>query len=289
MFRCNQYRLNLKNRTHIMGVLNITPDSFHKESRVKSINNALKRAEKMIHEGADILDIGGESTRPGSEPVPEDEELKRILPAIKAIIKKFDIPLSVDTYKYSVAKTVLQEGVSIINDISGLHFSPEMAPTIASSNAGVIIMHISGKPKNMHENPSYKNLMEEIKSYLKEGVNKATSCGIEEDRIIIDPGIGFGKNFSHNISIMKKLKELKSLNKPVLLGLSRKSFIGKILNLPVEERLEGSLAASVIGIINGAQILRTHDVKETKRAVAVADTILNNGAQEQENRNEKNI
>ncbi len=287
MFRCNQYRLNLKNRTHIMGVLNITPDSFHKESRVKSINDALKRAEKMIHEGADILDIGGESTRPGSEPVPEDEELKRILPAIKAIIKKFDIPLSVDTYKYSVAKTVLQEGVSIINDISGLHFSPEMAPTIASSNAGVIIMHISGKPKNMHENPSYKNLMKEIKSYLKEGVNKATSCGIEEDRIIIDPGIGFGKNFSHNISIMKKLKELKSLNKPVLLGLSRKSFIGKILNLPVEERLEGTLAASVIGIINGAQILRTHDVKETKRAVAVADTILNNGAQEQENRNER--
>ena len=266
--------MNLKKRTHIMGILNITPDSFYKESRVISVNTALKKADKMIMEGADILDIGGESSRPGSDPVSEEEELKRILPVVKALIKKFDIPVSVDTYKSTVARAALEEGVSIINDISGLRFDPKMAKAIASANAGVIIMHISGKPKTMQKNPSYKSLMREITTYLNRGIKQAVSTGIKGSRIIIDPGIGFGKNFSHNITILKKLKQLQKLKKPILLGLSRKSFIGKILDLPAEERLEGSIAASVFGIINGAQILRTHDVKETKRAVAVADAIL---------------
>lgn len=274
MFLCGQYRLNLKKRTHIMGILNITPDSFYRESRVSSLNTALKRADKMIREGADILDVGGESSRPGSDPVSEKEELKRILPIIKALIKKFDVPVSVDTYKSTVAGAALDEGASIINDISGLRFDSSMAETIASANAGVIIMHISGKPKTMQKNPSYKFLMREITACLNKGIKHAISSGIQENRIIVDPGIGFGKNFSHNITILKKLKQLQKLKKPILLGLSRKSFIGKILELPAEERLEGSLAASVVGIINGAQILRTHDVKETKRAVSVADTIL---------------
>ena len=274
MFLCGQYRLNLKNRTHIMGILNITPDSFYKESRVISVNTALKRADKMIREGADILDIGGESSRPGSDPVSKEEELKRILPVINGLIKKFDIPVSVDTYKSAVARTVLEEGVSIINDISGLRFNPNMAKTIASAKAAVIIMHISGKPKTMQKNPSYKSLMREITAYLKKGIKQAVSSDIKGSSIIVDPGIGFGKNFSHNITILKKLKQLQKLKKPILLGLSRKSFIGKILGLPVEERLEGSIVASVFGIINGAQILRTHDVKETKRAVAVADAIV---------------
>ena len=274
MFLCGQYRLNLKKRTHIMGILNITPDSFYKESRVISVNTALKRADKMIREGADILDIGGESSRPGSDPVSEEEELKRILPVINALIKKFDIPVSVDTYKSAVARAVLEEGVSIINDISGLRFNPNMAKTIASAKAAVIIMHISGKPKTMQKNPSYKSLMREITAYLKRGIKQAVSSGIKESSIIVDPGIGFGKKFSHNITILKKLKQLQKLKKPILLGLSRKSFIGKILDLPVEERLEGSIAASVFGILNGAQILRTHDVKETKRALAVADAIV---------------
>lgn len=259
-----------------MGILNITPDSFYKKSRVPSVNDALKRADKMIQEGADILDLGGESTMPGSDPIPEEEELRRILPVVRETIKKFDIPVSVDTYKSAVAKVVLEEGASIINDISGLRFNPDMAKTIAPTNAGVVIMHISGKPKTMQENPFYKFLMKEIKSYLDESINLAISTGISEDRIVIDPGIGFGKDFSHNVAILKKLKLLKKLKKPILLGLSRKSFIGKILDLPVEERLEGTLAASIIGIINGAQILRTHDVKETRRAVAVADAILKN-------------
>ncbi len=266
--------MNLKKRTHIMGVLNITPDSFYKESRLISVNAALKRAERMIREGADILDIGGESSRPGSDPVSEEEELIRIFPVIKALIKKFDIPLSVDTYKSAVARAALEEGVSIINDISGLRFDPNMANTIASANAGVIIMHISGNPKTMQKNPSYKSLIREITAYLNRGIKQAVSSGIQGNRIIVDPGIGFGKNFSHNITILKKLKQLHKLKKPILLGLSRKSFIGKILDLPAEDRLEGSLAASVFGIINGAQILRTHDVKETKRAVAVADAIV---------------
>lgn len=257
-----------------MGILNITPDSFYKKSRLNSLDDALNRAEKMIHEGADILDLGGESSRPGSKPISVDEELRRVLPVVKSIVKKFDVPVSVDTYKSSVAKTVLGEGASIINDISGLQFDPKMPKTIASTNAGVVIMHISGDPQTMQKKPSYKNLMKEIKSYIEEGINKAISSGISEDRIIVDPGIGFGKNFSHNITILKNLKELKTLKQPVLLGLSRKSFIGKILDLPAEERLEGTLAASVIGIINGAQILRTHDIKETRRAVAVAEAIL---------------
>ena len=274
MFLCRQYRLNLKKRTHIMGILNITPDSFYKESRVISVNTALKRADKMIREGADILDIGGESSRPGSNPVSEEEELKRILPVINALIKKFDIPVSVDTYKSAVARVVLEEGVSIINDICGLRFDPNMAKTIASANAGVIIMHISGKPKTMQKNPSYKSLMREITASLKRSIKQAVSSDIKGSSIIVDPGIGFGKNFSHNITILKKLKQLQKLKKPILLGLSRKSFIGKILDLPVEERLEGSIAASVLGIINGAQILRTHDVKETKRALVVADAIV---------------
>jgi dihydropteroate synthase len=228
----------------------------------------------MVREGADILDIGGESTRPGSGPVSEEEELKRVLPVVKAIVREFDIPLSVDTYKSSVATVVLKEGVSIINDISGLSFDPEMAKSIVSSKAGVVIMHISGKPKTMQKNPSYKFLMREITAFLNKGIKLAVSSGISAKSIIVDPGIGFGKNFSHNISIIKKLKQLQKLKKPVLLGLSRKSFIGKILDLPAEERLEGTLAASVIGVLNGAQILRTHDVKETKRAVLVADALL---------------
>jgi dihydropteroate synthase len=274
MFICGQYRLNLKKRTHIMGVLNITPDSFYKESRITSIKGALKRADRMVREGADILDIGGESTRPGSDPVSEGEELKRVLPAVKAIVREFDIPLSVDTYKSSVARVVLKEGASIINDISGLRFDPDMTKSIVSSKAGVIIMHISGKPKTMQKNPSYKFLMREITAFLNKGIKLAVSSGISTKSIIVDPGIGFGKNFSHNISIIKKLKQLQKLKKPVLLGLSRKSFIGKILDLPAEERLEGTLAASVISVLNGAQILRTHDVKETKRAVLVADALL---------------
>lgn len=274
IFNCGEYCLNLKNRTHIMGILNITGDSFYKKSRTASLKTALKKAGAMIREGADILDIGGESTRPGSDPVSEKEELKRILPVIKALSKKFNIPLSVDTYKSSVAKAVLDEGVSIINDISGLQFDPKMAKTIAQTNAGVIIMHISGKPKAMQKNPTYKSLMKEIISYLEKSMDQAVSAGISRDRIIIDPGIGFGKNLSHNLTILKKLKQLKKLKRPILLGLSRKSFIGNILDLPPEERLEGTLAATIVGVINGAQIFRTHDVRETRRAVAVADAIL---------------
>jgi len=259
-----------------MGILNLTPDSFYKESRSTSLIDALNRVEKIIDEGADIIDVGGESTRPCSEPVPEDEELRRIMPVVKEITKNFNIPISLDTYKSTIAKAALEEGVSIINDISGLRFDPEMAKTVASTNAGLVIMHILGKPKTMQEKPAYKNLIKEIKITLEEGVNTAISSGISEERIIIDPGIGFGKEFSHNITILKRLEELKTLKKPLLLGLSRKSFIGKILDLPVEERLEGSLAASIIGIVNGADLLRTHDIKETRRAVMVAEAIIKN-------------
>lgn len=257
-----------------MGILNITPDSFYKQSRTVSIKAALKKAEEMVRDGADIIDVGGESTRPGASPLSEKEELKRVLPVIKGLIKNFDVPLSVDTYKSTIARAVLEEGASIINDISGLMFDPKMAKTIASSKAGVVIMHIKGNPKTMQKKPVYKSLMKEIATYLNKSIKRAVSAGISENRIIIDPGIGFGKTFAHNITILKRLAELKKLNKPILLGLSRKSFIGKILNLPAEERLEGSLAASIIGVINGARILRTHDVKETKRAVAVAESIL---------------
>lgn len=256
-----------------MGIINLSPDSFYLGSRASSISDVLKIAEQMVEGGADYLDVGAESSRPGAKPISEEEELSIILPVIQQLCEKFSIPISVDTYKPGVAQKVLDEGVSIINDITGLR-SPELASIIAEYDAGVIIMHMRGTPETMQEDLHYDDCLGEIKQFLEQGIRTAEAAGIVSDRIWVDPGIGFGKTVKHNLEILGNLDFFASLQKPILLGTSRKSFIGKILDLSVVDRLEGSLATAVIGVMKGARILRVHDVEETYRAVKIASEIL---------------
>lgn len=270
-------RLNLLSRTHLMGILNVTPDSFSDGGKFFKLEQAIKQGIKMADEGADIIDVGGESTRPGSEPVPIEEELRRVIPLIEKLTKEIEAPISIDTYKSRVAKAALDSGASMVNDISSLRFDPEMKNLLAEYKAPVVLMHIQGTPKNMQDDPYYVNLIGEIKAYLEESVRMAKEAGIAEDKIIVDPGIGFGKTAEDNLKILKNLKEFLGLGRPLLIGVSRKSFIGKILDLQVEERLEGSLAALAVCIMNGANVLRVHDVKESKRVARLVDEILKQG------------
>ncbi len=228
----------------------------------------------MVLEGADIIDIGGESTRPGADPVSIKEETKRVVPVIKALLKKVKVPISIDTCKANVADEAIAAGASIINDISGLRFDKGMAGVAARHKVPVVIMHIQGTPGNMQKKPVYKALIPEIMDYLREGIDIALKAGVPDDMIIIDPGIGFGKTVAHNLEIIKRLDEFKGFEKPILLGPSRKSFIGKLLgDLPVTERLEGTAAAIAIGISKGANIIRAHDIKEMSRVAKIADEI----------------
>ena len=261
-------------KTRLMGIINISPDSFYEQSRCNSTDEVLQKAEKMIREGADFLDLGAESSRPGSKPISEQEEIDKLIPVISSLVKITDIPISVDTYKPTVAKEALQAGAKIINDITGLQKSSEMADVISMFHAGVILMHMQGSPITMQNNPSYKNVIQEVKEFLEQSVKISKAAGIFSDQIAIDPGIGFGKNQKHNLEILSQLEKFIELGKPILIGVSWKSFIGNILNLPPERRLEGSLAASVIGITKGASIVRTHDVKETRNAIKVAEAII---------------
>lgn len=267
-------KLDFSSRTHLMGVLNVTPDSFSDGGKFFKPEAAINQALRMVEQGADIIDVGGESTRPGADSVPVEEELRRVIPVIKEITKKTDIPVSIDTYKSEVAKEALDAGAEMINDISALRLDPEMKKIISKYEVPVILMHIKGTPKNMQDNPSYNNLIQEISDYLKESIELAENSGIYEEKIIIDPGIGFGKRLEDNLEIIKNLQKLTFLRKPILVGLSRKSFIGKVLDLPLAERMEGSLAALAVAICNGANILRVHDVKESKRAARMVDAIL---------------
>ena len=266
--------INLAEKVAVMGILNLTPDSFYDGGKYKGEKEILNRVEQMVEEGADIIDIGGESTRPGALPVTEKEEIKRVIPYIRKITHLFDIPVSIDTYKSKVAISALEEGAQMVNDISGLRFDPEMVKVVSSYNVPVVIMHIKGTPRNMQNNPRYESLMDEIISYLDDGIQRAVKAGIDPEKVIVDPGIGFGKTVEHNLFILKRLSELKVLGKPILIGVSRKSFIGKVLGLPVEKRLTGSLAASCIAVMKGARIVRTHDVKETREVVDLTDAIL---------------
>ena len=257
-----------------MGILNVTPDSFSDGGKYFNKERAVEQALRMQDEGADIIDIGGESTRPGAEKISVKEEISRVVPVIEALANKVKIPLSIDTYKSAVAGAAISSGASIINDISGLRFDPQMPYVAARHNVPVVIMHIKGTPKNMHKNPSYKSLIPEVIDYLREGIEIARNAGVADEKIIIDPGIGFGKTLEHNLEIIKKLDVFSGLEKPVLIGPSRKSFIGKILgDLPVTERLEGTSAAIAISILNGANIIRVHDVKEMVRVARISDRI----------------
>ncbi len=257
-----------------MGILNITPDSFSDGGRFFDPDSAIHRGIQMAEDGADIIDIGGESTRPGSEPISIEEELRRTIPVIEALAKKIRIPISIDTFKAEVAKNALDAGAEIVNDISGLRYDPRMPKVVAEYKAPVVIMHMKGIPKDMQKAPVYEALIPEIMDYLREGIRIAMEAGIPEDRIIVDPGIGFGKRFEHNLEIIHNLCEFTLLEKPLLVGPSRKAFIGRILgDVPPGERLEGTAAAVAISIFNGAHIIRVHDVKEMTKVAKVADAI----------------
>ena len=259
----------------IMGILNVTPDSFSDGGQYFEKNTAIEHALKMVENGADIIDIGGESTRPFSDPVSLDEELSRVIPVIEGIRKKSDVCISIDTTKSVVASKALQVGASIINDVSAMEVDPLMADVAIQFNCPLIIMHMKGTPKNMQDNPKYESLISDIKDYLVGRIDFALSKGVERKKIIIDPGIGFGKTVENNFEIINNLNHFVELNFPVLLGASRKSFIGVSLNLPEEDRLEGSLAANVIGLHQGVKIFRVHDVSETYKALLIANKIFN--------------
>jgi dihydropteroate synthase len=266
--------LDFSKKTYIMGILNITPDSFSDGGLYFDKFSAIDRAHRMAEEGADIVDIGGESTRPGSEPISIEEELRRTIPVIEAIADKIKVPISIDTYKSEVAKAALDAGATMVNDISGLRFDTKMPEVVSEYKVPVVIMHIRGKPKDMQQDPVYEALIPEIMDYFRIGLKIATQRGISEDKIIIDPGIGFGKTSEHNLEIINNLREFTPLEKPILVGLSRKAFIGKILgDASATERLEGTVAVVAISIMNGANMIRVHDVKEMVKVAKVADAV----------------
>lgn len=257
----------------IMGVLNVTPDSFFDGGKHFTLDNALSHAHSLAAAGADIIDIGGESTRPGSSAVSSDEERKRVIPVISHLAQELNIPISVDTSKSIVAREAIEAGASIINDITALRGDPSLGEVVAKHNLPLILMHMQGTPQNMQEDPHYKFLIPEIISFLKKAIKEAVKSGVREENILIDPGIGFGKKTSHNLEIIKSLSRFAVLKKPIVIGLSRKSFIGNVLNLPVEARLSASLAAAACAVLNGAHIVRVHDVAETVRAMRIVDAI----------------
>lgn len=266
----------LKHQSHtlIMGILNMTPDSFSDGGQFKSHDKAIDHALKMVEEGANIIDIGGESTRPGAESVQLEEELSRTIPIIEAIRLKSDCLISIDTYKSKVAKAALDAGADMVNDISGLTFDHNMASLVAERNVPVIIMHIKGKPGDMQKNPNYDNLIKEIKAFFEVQIAIAKKAGIDSGNIILDPGIGFGKRLEDNFEIIRELGQISTMGYPVLLGPSRKSFIGFTLDLPIEERIEGTLASITAGVINGARIVRVHDIRATRRTLTITEKIM---------------
>jgi len=256
-----------------MGVLNVTPDSFFDGGKFLRSSAACKRALQMEREGADIIDIGAESTRPGSLSVSADDEINRIMPVISKLKHALKIPISVDTTKHEVASAVLKEGASIINDISGLSNGKRLATLCAKYSAGLVIMHIKGKPRTMQKNPVYKNLLSDISECIRKSLKIAKKAGVKKENIIIDPGIGFGKRLKHNLEIIRNIGYFKKIGFPLMIGLSRKSFIGTLSALGVEDRLAPSIAANAIAAYNGADILRVHDVKEAVAAVKIACSI----------------
>jgi dihydropteroate synthase len=266
-FHCRQYNLPIGEKTYVMGILNVTPDSFSDGGSYKSVEEAIKKAHQMVLDGADIIDIGGESTRPGFVPVDADEEVRRIITVISRLKSELNVPVSVDTTKAVVAEKALAAGADIINDIWGLQKDPDMAKIVAEYDAGVIVMHNSSEAVN-------GDIMGDVNSFLRKSIRIAEKFGIPDQNIVIDPGIGFGKTHQQNLEVMRRLKELRSIGIPVLLGTSRKSLIGNVLELPVDERIEGTAATVAIGIANGVDFIRIHDVKEMVRVSKMTDAML---------------
>ena len=261
------HRFDTENKCYIMGILNVTPDSFSDGGKWKTIDSALRHAQRMVADGADIIDVGGESTRPGYAGITEREEIDRTAPVIEALRSRIDVPVSIDTYKSAVAQAGLDAGAVLVNDIWGLRRDPGMAGVIARAGMACCLMH-------NRENPDYTDFMPDMLDDLRKSILIAQGAGITSDKIILDPGIGFGKTYDLNLEAINRLDMICGLGFPVLLGVSRKSVIGLALDLPVTERLEGSLAAAVIGIVRGCSFVRVHDVKETRRAVTMAEAVL---------------
>jgi len=271
---CNGHSFLFGHKTYIMGILNITTDSFSDGGLYHTIDRAVLKAKEMVAEGADIIDIGGESTRPFSDPVPLAEEIARVIPVLDRLVAEVNVPISVDTYKSEVAKLALERKAAIINDISGLKADPQMAEVVAQFGCPVVVMHIKGTPKNMQVNPVYDDVVDEVKEYLQGSIDIALDAGVQKEKIIIDPGIGFGKTADHSLEILHRLAEFKALGQPILIGTSRKSFIGKVLALPLEERMEGTAATVALAIANGADLVRVHDVRAMKRVAQMTDAVV---------------
>ncbi|MBU4376249.1 MAG: dihydropteroate synthase [Candidatus Omnitrophica bacterium] len=279
--RWNRFELALSKRTYIMGILNRTPDSFSDGGLFMDAKDAIKRAHQMISEGADIIDIGGESTRPGAEPVSTDEEIARVIPVIEAISKSIDIPISIDTYKAGVAAEAMKAGAAIINDVTALTGDPDMAGVAAKFDVPVVLMHMKGRPKTMQQDINYGSLIEDIIDSLRRSIDLAVRAGVDSNKIIVDPGIGFGKTVEHNFEILNRLEEFKVLDKPILVGASRKSFITKTLaksgvsenDIKNSDALMGGAACAAISIAKSASILRVHDVKEMVEVARIADAV----------------
>ncbi|MFQ5682235.1 MAG: dihydropteroate synthase [Candidatus Binatia bacterium] len=263
----------MERRTAVMGILNITPDSFFDGGKYLDPARAVARGVELACSGADVIDIGGESSRPGARPVSVQEEMERVLPIIRGLRQAVAIPISIDTYKAEVARAALDEGADIVNDISALRFDPGMVSLVAEKKTPVILMHMQGKPQTMQEKPYYQNVLDEVKNFLLDRMRFAAKRGVEPKQIIIDPGIGFGKNLDHNLTLLRDLSSLDVLGRPLLVGPSRKTFIGEILEVGPGDRLEGSLAATVAAVLRGANMIRIHDVKTACRAIRVADAL----------------
>ena len=273
--RCGDHTLELGGRTLLMGTINVTPDSFSDGGRFYKTDQAIKQGELLASDGADILDVGGESTRPFSNSVGIEEELRRVIPVVRELAKSTTLPISIDTCKEQVARAALDEGATIINDISGLRYDPELVQLAATSQVPLILMHMQGSPRTMQLEPHYGSLLSEIIGFLEERIQFACEAGVSRDQIIVDPGIGFGKAVHHNLLLVKHLDSLATLGRPILLGTSRKSFIGAVLDKEVTEREPGSWATVCAGIIKGAHIVRVHEVTTCRQIADMIDAIIN--------------
>jgi dihydropteroate synthase len=274
IWQCCDRGLLLGEKTLVMGILNVTPDSFSGDGLAGDVTRGVKQGEAMLAGGADIFDVGGESTRPGSEPVPAAEELRRVIPLIKALAEEFPLPISIDTTKAEVAKAALDNGAVIINDISALGLDENMTPLAAKTGAGVGLMHMQGTPRNMQQNPQYEDVIGDIRDFLQKAAERAEAAGVARESIVLDPGLGFGKTLEHNLEILRRLEEFTSLGYPLLVGTSRKAMIGKILGGEASDRREGTAATVALAITGGADIVRVHDVREMARVAKMADAVI---------------
>ena len=277
VFRARDKTLELGRRTHLMGVVNVTPDSFFEGSRFPEPSQAIERCLELAENGADILDLGAESSRPGAEPVPCEEELRRIMPVLEEVRRQVSIPISIDTYKSQVAEEAFKEGADIVNDISAFRLDPELPGIIKKWKAGVVLMHMRGTPRTMQTLAASRDILGEVEAGLETALARARDSGIAREQIAIDPGIGFGKTVRDNLRILNRLSNLDSFDLPIVVGTSRKSFLGDILDLPAQDRLWGSAASAAISIMRGAHIVRAHDVQEMKQVAQITDAVLAEG------------